>query len=112
MSEVDDKEQPSTTENGGEPSEAQSLPTLPTVSDFSGFALSLAANAMMNLTDETHDGRITSSNSIDIKAAAEYIDILVMLQQKTSGNLNEEEKKLLESLLYDLRMQYLEVAGQ
>ena len=85
---------------------------LPAVSDFSGFVLSLAANAMMNLRDDPSDGRIASDRNIDLKAAAQYIDILVMLSDKTKGNLSDEEKNLLDSLLYDLRMSYVEVAGQ
>ena len=67
---------------------------------------------MMNLSGDALDGRVASPASINIKAAAEYIDILVMLQQKTQGNLGDDEEKLLESLLYDLRMQYVEVAGR
>ena len=86
--------------------------SLPSVSDFSSFILSLAANAMMNLRDDPSDGRIASERNIDLKAAAQYIDILVMLSNKTKGNLSEEEQKLLDSLLYDLRMTYVEVAGQ
>jgi len=109
VSGVDDKDQASPSENGDVTPEEQLLPP---VSDFSGFVLSLAANAMMNLTDESQDGRVASSNSVNLKSAAEYIDILVMLEQKTSGNLSEEEEKLIQSLLYDLRMQYIEVAGQ
>jgi len=85
---------------------------LPAVSDFSGFVLSLAANAMMSLRDDPSDGRIASDRNIDLKAAAQYIDILVMLSSKTEGNLSDEEKNLLDSLLYDLRMSYVEVAGQ
>ena len=103
MSEVDDTNDASSSETieaGAEPAAA----ALPPVSDFSGFALSLAANAMMNLSEDTPEERVASSSRINLKAAAEYIDILVMLEQKTRGNLSDEEAKLLESLLYDLRM--------
>jgi hypothetical protein len=111
MNDVDDKSEASNTENPEAAAEGLDQ-VLPPVSDFSGFALSLAANAMMNLKDDTLDGRVASPASVNLKAAAEYIDILVMLEQKTKGNLSDAEAKLLESLLYDLRMQYVEVAGR
>jgi hypothetical protein len=41
--------------------------------------------------------------------AQHTIDLLDMLQQKTRGNLDEEEAKLLDGLLYELRMRFLEV---
>jgi len=106
MSDADESEEASTSDD------AETGQSLPPVSDFSSFALSLAANAMMNLSGDSLDGRVASPASINLKAAAEYIDILVMLQQKTEGNLSDDETKLLESLLYDLRMQYVEVAGR
>ena len=43
--------------------------------------------------------------------ARQTIDTLEMLEAKTRGNLDSEEAKLLESLLYELRMRYVE-AGQ
>lgn len=100
------------TDSGQSTEDLNNDASLPSVSDFSGFVLSLAANAMMNLRDEPSDGRIASDRNIDLKAAAQYIDILVMLSSKTKGNLSDEEQKLLDSLLYDLRMSYVEVAGQ
>ncbi len=108
MSDVDESSEASTSAAAA----AELGQSLPPVSDFSSFALSLAANAMMNLSGDALDGRVASPASINIKAAAEYIDILVMLQQKTQGNLGDDEVKLLDSLLYDLRMQYVEVAGR
>lgn len=43
----------------------------------------------------------------DLDAARQIIDMLGMLQQKTSGNLNAEEKDVLENILAYLRMQYV-----
>ncbi|MBK6685578.1 MAG: DUF1844 domain-containing protein [Deltaproteobacteria bacterium] len=45
----------------------------------------------------------------DLGAAAQYIDILRMLKEKTQDNLDTEETRLLDTLLYDLQMRYLEV---
>ncbi len=45
---------------------------------------------------------------VDLPQAKQVIDILVVLKDKTSGNLSTEESRLLEDLLFDLRMHYLE----
>ena len=41
--------------------------------------------------------------------AKHQIDLLEILEKKTAGNLDEEEKKVLGGVLYELRMQYVEV---
>jgi hypothetical protein len=43
-----------------------------------------------------------------LPAAKQIIDILGVLEEKTRGNLNDSEDKLLKSLLYDLRVQYVD----
>jgi hypothetical protein len=45
---------------------------------------------------------------IDLEAARQVIDILGLLREKTKGNLDSAESPLLESVLYDLRMKYVE----
>jgi hypothetical protein len=81
--------------------------TLPPL-DFSGFVLSLASSAMVNLGQvpgpEGGDGAGTS----DLPAAKQMIEILALLEEKTRGNLEATEEKLLKSLLYDLRVQYVD----
>ena len=47
-------------------------------------------------------------SDVDIGLAKQTIDILGMLAEKTRGNLTHAEAKLLEHLLYDLRMKYVE----
>jgi len=42
-------------------------------------------------------------------AAKHHIDLLEVLDKKTTGNLSEEEKRTLDSVLYELRMQYVQV---
>ena len=44
-------------------------------------------------------------------AAKHQIDLLDVLEQKTKGNLSEEEKRVLDTVLYELRMQYVQMAG-
>lgn len=78
---------------------------------FSEFVLSIATNAIVHLGGEEPDeDRVLSA--ADLASAAQYIDILVMLKEKTGGNLEKPEESLIDSLLYDLRMRYLEVAKE
>lgn len=44
-------------------------------------------------------------------AAKHHIDLLDVLEQKTAGNLADEEKRILDTVLYELRMQYVQMAG-
>ena len=44
------------------------------------------------------------------KVAAETIDLLALLQEKTRGNLSGDEERILESALFDVRMRFVEVA--
>jgi len=44
-------------------------------------------------------------------AAKHYIDLISVLEQKTAGNLTDDEKKILEGVLYELRMQYVAAMG-
>jgi hypothetical protein len=52
-------------------------------------------------------GKAGTSN---LQAAQQMIDILSLLEQKTRGNLTAEERQLLEQILYELRMRYLDAA--
>jgi hypothetical protein len=74
--------------------------------DFSTFVLSLGSSAMVNL------GKVPPPDSTethkDLAAAKQIIDILGVLEEKTRGNLDESEEKLLKSLLYDLRVSFVD----
>jgi hypothetical protein len=50
----------------------------------------------------------TNKNEVSLHLAKQTIDMLTMLQDKTKGNLEDDENKLMEHLLYELRMQYME----
>ena len=84
--------------------QAHALPAL----DFSTFVLSLATSALyhMRLVPDPEKGELPELN---LPLARQTIDTLEMLQEKTRGNLDEEERKLLESLLYEVRMRFVEV---
>jgi hypothetical protein len=73
---------------------------------FSAFIFSLSTQALAHLGEipDPIDNRIT----IDLPAAKQMIDILGILQEKSKGNLDNSESGLLESVLYDLRLKYVE----
>ena len=48
---------------------------------------------------------------IDILGARQSIDMLSVLDEKTKGNLTEQEKQLLQNALFDLRMSFLEITN-
>ena len=48
----------------------------------------------------------------NLPAAQQMIDILALLEEKTRGNLTAEERQLLEQILYELRLRYVEVSKQ
>lgn len=77
--------------------------------DFGGFIISLGTSCMINLGEQADPQ--TGQSHCDLDAARQVIDILEMLQHKTSGNLTMEEKNLLKSLLRDLRQAYDKAAG-
>ena len=74
---------------------------------FSSFILGLSTQALMSLGEiPATPGQATRT---DLTAAQQMIDILAMLQQKTAGNLDAGEGQMLENVLYDLRMRYVEL---
>jgi hypothetical protein len=74
--------------------------------DFHTFVLSLGSSALLHLGELERPG--AGAVEKDLPMAKHTIDILAMLQEKTRGNLSPEEDKLLESLLFDLRLRYVE----
>ena len=78
---------------------------LPAV-DFHTFVLSLGSSALLHLGELEHPD--VGAPQKDLPMAKHTIDILVMLEEKTRGNLTPAEEKLIGSLLYDLRLRYVE----
>ena len=87
--------------------EAKSRGRLPPV-DFPTFVLSIGSSVLMHLGEAPELGG--GETVKDLALAKHSIDILSMLEQKTKGNLNAAEAQLMESLLYDLRLRYVEAA--
>jgi hypothetical protein len=76
---------------------------------FATFILSLGESAMVHLGAIPNP--VTGEAGVDLRSARQTIDILGILEEKTRGNLDEEEGKLLMGLLYTLRMQYVEAGS-
>ncbi len=76
--------------------------------DFHTFILSLGSSALLHLGELEHPE--AGATKQDLPLAKHTIDILAMLQEKTKGNLTPPEEKLIESLLYDLRLRYVELS--
>ncbi|MGE5359879.1 MAG: DUF1844 domain-containing protein [Bacteroidales bacterium] len=76
---------------------------------FIGFVLSLASTAAVHFGDV--DNPVSGQKGKpDLIAARQMIDILSLIDEKTRGNLTAEERSVLEQVLYELRMRFVEVA--
>ena len=76
--------------------------------DFTTLVTSLATQVFLSLGGIENPE--TKKRYLDLDLAKHHIDILAMLEQKTKGNLSDAEKKLLDQALYEVRMQYVQVA--
>jgi len=79
---------------------------------FTTFVLSLSTAALQNLGVSISEDGKDEQACVNLAMAKQTIDVLEMLEEKTSGNLTEQEKKLLENVLYDLRMRYVKAASE
>ncbi|MFO0559426.1 MAG: DUF1844 domain-containing protein [Polyangiales bacterium] len=86
-----------------EVSEGGALPPV----DFTTFVLSLATSALVSLGEVKGD---SPDDKVDLPLARQTIDTISMLQDKTKGNLSGEEERLVNQVLFDLRMKFVEAA--
>jgi len=76
---------------------------------FVGLVQSLATQAAIFLSDQVDPETGETLRNLDL---AKYnIDLLGVLEEKTAGNLTDEEKRVLDTMLYELRMAYISTAG-
>jgi hypothetical protein len=77
---------------------------------FTAFVISLATTAAIHFGDmaDPQTGRQPEPN---LEGAAQMIEILSMLDQKTRGNLTAEERQVLEQVLFELRMRFVQATG-
>jgi hypothetical protein len=94
-----------------EPSEegiAQGNEVLPDIS-FTNLVLSISTSALIQLG--VIEDPVSKQPSKNLPLAKQTIDLIGMLQEKTKGKLTSEEEKILEHILYDLRLRYVKAAG-
>ena len=73
--------------------------------DFSNFILSLNASALIHLGDIPDPQ--SRERQVNLSAAKHTIEILEIIKNKTKGNLDGDEEKLLDDVLFNLRMKYI-----
>jgi hypothetical protein len=76
---------------------------------FSTFIMGLASASMIELG--MLEDPIEKKKRVRKEQARQHIDLLVMLQDKTRGNLDTNEKELLERVIVDLKFQFAKVSG-
>ena len=113
--EKDDKQEPSAEEakdqgpkdspSAGKREEESQLPEI----NFATFIMSLNASALLNLG--VIEDPATQKKVKNLSLGKQTIDILGMLQEKTKGNLTNDEESMLKNILYDLRMIYVKEKG-
>lgn len=77
---------------------------------FTAFVLSLASTAAIHFGD-LPDPVTGERSEPNLDGAAQMIEILALLDQKTRGNLTAEERQILEQVLYELRLRFVEASG-
>lgn len=77
--------------------------------NFATFIFSLNHSVLVHLG--VMDDPTSGKKARNLTLAKQTIDILGMLEEKTQGNLTEDEEKMLKNILYDLRMIYIKEKG-
>ena len=86
---------------------AEESASMPDVT-FSAFVVGLSTQALIAL-GEVEDPALGKRQQ-DMAAGQQLIDIIAMLREKTRGNLSSDEDLLIEAILFELRMKYVELA--
>ncbi|MBI5725856.1 MAG: DUF1844 domain-containing protein [Planctomycetes bacterium] len=94
--------------SGAQPAAGAEEPRQLPPASFNTLVSSLVTQVFMALGG--YEDPRTKKRYVDLDLAKHYIDTLVVLEQKTKGNLTDEEKKLLDQVIYESRMQYVQLA--
>lgn len=89
-------------EKEGQPGEAGEYEV-----DFTGYVTSLGFQAMIFLGEIPHPA--TNQTEKNLKQAKFLIDTMVLLRDKTKGNLTQQEQSILDAAVYELQMKYVEL---
>lgn len=76
---------------------------------FTGFVLSLASSAAVHFGD-LPDPATGQKMQVNLEGASQMIGILTLLEEKTRGNLTASERQVLEEVLYELRLRFVEAS--
>jgi len=87
--------------------ETSDIPGARDPASFVNFLSTLATNAAAALGAVPHPA--TGKRTLDLESGKYWLDILAMLREKTKGNLHPKEQQLVDGLLGDLRMQYVQL---
>ena len=104
-SKVEDRRAPGERDGAGDEPSSPLAPEGGAI-DFATFILSLGSSVLVHLGELAHPA---GEGRVNLPMAKQTLDLLALLQDKTRGNLTDEERQLLEHLLFDLRMKYVEV---
>ena len=77
---------------------------------FTSLVISLASSAAVHFGD-LGDPITGEKRPANLPAAAQAIELLAILEEKTQGNLSEEEQQMLTQVLVELRMRFVQLAG-
>ena len=78
---------------------------------FTAFVLSLASTAAIHFGD-LPDPVSGEQTELNLDGAAQMLEILALMEQKTRGNLTAEEREVLNQVLYELRLRFVEATGE
>lgn len=104
------KGQETTQEEPKEAGTEEQAHSIPAEINFAAFVFSLGRSAFIHLGEEPDP--VSGEKKVSLQLAKETIDIISMLEEKTKGNLTQEEGQLIKNLLYALRMRYVEIASK
>ncbi len=85
----------------------EDIPGADDPASFVNFLSTIATNAAAALGAVPHPA--TGKRSLDLETGKYWLDVLAMFKEKTKGNLHAQEERLLDGLLGDLRMQYVQL---
>lgn len=91
-----------------QPEEQEEVEGADDPASFVNFLMSIASNAAASLGMMEHP--VTGERGVDLQLGKHWIDVLGMLEQKTQGNLTQQEQRIMRSLLSDLRMQFVSLS--
>jgi Domain of unknown function (DUF1844) len=103
---LDDDDSPRPAPAAAEPPQVSPVDLSPAGErSLAGLFMMLASSAVVALGEAPDP--LTGQRQVDLAQAADAIDLLILLREKTEGNRSSEENRILEEVLYDLQLRYV-----